>query len=158
MTNATKLRYYVSMEIQEKITTIIKKHGLRLTATRQAVLELFFRQHTPLSATKILGVLDEAALRVNKTTVYRELEKLVTLGILKSVSLKDRTQYYELASRHHHHHLICLECKRILDIDIPDETLVMRAEQLGKKVHFSVLSHSLEFYGHCTQCFTAPLS
>ena len=57
LTNATKLRYYENMENEEDIKVLIKKYGLRLTETRQAILLLFFRWSIPLSASKILSAL-----------------------------------------------------------------------------------------------------
>lgn len=145
------------MESDKNIINTLKQYGLRLTKTRQAVLQLFFQMHTPLSAMHVLRALEKNAVLVNKTTVYRELERLETAGIIFRIHLQDRREYYELHARPHHHHLVCLACERVEDVDIDDRWLIEKVATIGKKIHFSVLRHSLEFYGHCAQCLLMPV-
>lgn len=138
----------------ETLFQTIKEKRLRLTKTRRAVLELFSSTHTPLSVPHILAVLAQQKLRVNKTTVYRELETLETVGIVKSIQLQDRKQYFELASRDHHHHLVCLQCEQIEDVDVNEGELVREAHKASERKQFTILRHSLEFFGLCRQCQT----
>lgn len=155
LTNATELRYYRSMSQQEQISSLLRQYHLRATKTRNAVLCLFFRDHTPLSASRILDELDAQLVRVNKTTVYRELETLETLGIIKSLTLQDRKQYFELATREHHHHFVCTVCQQITDVEIDEEGILERAERLGRKLGFRITNHAVEFYGQCATCLTS---
>lgn len=153
LTSATKLRYYRSMkEYTEGVIAILKVNGLRLTKTRKALVEVFLLDKTPLSVRDILYELQKVRIMVNKTTVYRELEKLQTRGIIDVVRLKDRKQYYELASREHHHHLICLSCERVEDVDMDEAKLLAEEETVNRERGFIVLRHSLEFFGLCKGC------
>lgn len=130
----------------------IKHKGLRLTKTRRAVLELLVATHTPLSVPRILDELGCRGLSVNKTTVYRELEQLEKVDMVKALSLQDRKQYFELATRDHHHHFVCIECDEVEDV-LFDESDILRQEAvLVQKKGFSVLRHSLEFFGLCKMC------
>ncbi len=151
LTNATELRYHAAMNTSA-IFEIIKQKGLRLTKTRRAVLELFAATHTPLSVPRILTELDCSGISVNKTTVYRELETLETVGIVKSLSLGDRKQYFELASRGHHHHFVCLECDGVEDIHFDESDLVRQEVLLAQQNGSSVFRHSLKFFGLCKLC------
>ena len=136
----------------ESIFETIKQKGLRLTKTRRAVLEMLVTTHTPLSVPRILADLGTCGILVNKTTVYRELEQLEKIGIVKSLSLQDRKQYFELATRDHHHHFICVECEKVEDILFDESDLSGQETRLAEQKGFSVLRHSLEFFGLCNIC------
>ena len=140
------------MKEENQIVAILKQYGLRLTRTRRAVLELLLRKHTPLSAPKILSELEKVSIRVNKTTVYRELEKLAAIGLLQRMQLQDRKQYYELTARGHHHHFVCTICHEITDIEIDESTVLAKAERLGRQAGFHITTHAVEFYGQCAAC------
>lgn len=136
----------------EILFQVIKEKHLRLTKTRRAILELFSSTHTPLSVLHILDALAMQKLRVNKTTVYRELETLETVGIVRGMQLQDRKQYFELATRSHHHHLVCLECDRIEDVDVNESELLCEEQKVSREKNFTIFRHSLEFFGICRTC------
>jgi Fe2+ or Zn2+ uptake regulation protein len=140
------------MEREQSILAILKDHKLRLTKTRRATVALFLREHTPLSVPQILDALSAQMIHVNKTTVYRELETLEKLGIVKSVKLEDRRQYFELATRDHHHHFVCVACEEIEDVLLDECDLERQEGILARKNGFSVFRHSLEFFGLCKLC------
>ena len=140
------------MEREQTILAILKEHKLRLTKTRRAMIALFLREHTPLSVPQILDELSTQMIHVNKTTVYRELETLEMLSIVKSVKLEDRKQYFELATRDHHHHFVCAECEEIEDVHLDECDLERQEELLARKNGFSVFRHSIEFFGLCKLC------
>ena len=152
LTNATQLRYDGNMEHSEEIFTILKVHHLRLTKTRKALIGIFFLHETPLSARDILRELCEVHRAVNKTTVYRELERLQKIGIIGTVRLGDRKQYYELAAREHHHHLVCLKCEKVENIMLDEKKLKEEAKRAAAVKNFLTLRHSLEFFGLCKMC------
>ncbi|MDO8565582.1 MAG: transcriptional repressor [Candidatus Moranbacteria bacterium] len=140
------------MGYEEEIFTVLKTHHLRLTKTRKALIEVFFRYEVPLSAQDISRELSKIQRAVNKTTVYRELERLREIGIIGAVQLGDRKQYYELALRRHHHHLICLRCAVVEDIDMDERALLGQEKRIQGEKHFTILRHSLEFFGLCKMC------
>ncbi len=142
---------------EQQILSILRQYRLRSTKTRRAVLGLFLQTHTPLSAQKILWALGKISLTVDKTTVYRELEKLATMGLLERMRLQDRQQYYELAARDHHHHFICTLCDQVTDVEINESKILATAEQMGQKTGFHITSHVVEFYGQCATCLKAFL-
>lgn len=136
----------------------MRRHHLRLTKTRCAVAGVFLNVDTPLSAPQILAALAKKSLTVNKTTVYRELERLEKIGLVRGVWFQDRRRYYELAYQGHHHHFVCTLCDTITDMEINEASIVAMAERLGQKTGFFVASHVIEFYGQCASCMKAFLS
>lgn len=140
------------MNKAEEIIEILRSRKLRLTKTRKAFTELFSRSPIPLSVPDILRELQKLRVAVNKTTVYRELERMQNLGIVESVQFRDRKRYYELASRDHHHHLVCVRCERIEDVDVDESGLLLEERKVIREKDFAIVRHSLEFFGFCRQC------
>lgn len=136
----------------EKILITLRKRNVRLTACRAALIELFTKFSKPLSAQELLVLLTKKyQLAVNKTTVYRELDFLLAQNIISTINLGDRQKRYELRDLPHHHHLVCNVCKKIEDIQV-EPALEQIERRLAKNNKFTVLQHSLEFFGLCHAC------
>src|SRR6185369_1353479 len=74
------------------------------------IIALLEKEHA-LSGPQIVTALQSDA-KVNKTSVYRALEKLVEQGEICRQSFEADVVFYE--SRHHHHdHLVCQRCGRV---------------------------------------------
>lgn len=84
---------------------------------------------------------------VGMVTVYRTLDLLLGLGLVRRLDLGGGPRY-ELAEDHHHH-LVCEGCGEITEfercpVDLQDLPLVGG--------DFEVRAHSLEVYGTCAAC------
>ena len=89
--------------------------------------------------------------RLGRATVYRSVEKLVTMGLLDRVDFADGTHLYRVCGEnHHHHHLTCTRCHRVVEVDVclPVEQL----NAIGHKTHFDIEGHSLTLFGRCESC------
>ena len=140
----------------DHILTTLKARGERLTPARRLIIELFVQQDAPVSADDIRAALTKKKVTVNKTTVYRELEFLLTAGFIRPVYLNDQRKYYELAlvDNEHHHHVVCRDCGRVEDIEVEgvEKLLAPLEKKLAKKIKFADIRHSLEFFGWCGKC------
>jgi Fur family ferric uptake transcriptional regulator len=104
---------------------------------------------------EIMDLLAKRGNEVNKTTVYRELDFLLSEQIIKNVQIDSSTEYYELADREHHHHLVCTNCKKILDFtpsDSAEKEMHALITDLEQKTGFQVDEHSFELFGRCERC------
>ncbi len=88
-------------------------------------------------------------LKVNKTTVYRQVEKLLKNNLIIELEFGDGKKRYELKDENHHHHLICNRCGRLEDIKLNEEIII---KDISNKTNFKIESHSLEFFGLCVNC------
>lgn len=88
-------------------------------------------------------------LKVNKTTIYRQIDKLLLRNLIVDVEFGDGKKRYELKSLGHHHHLICKKCGKLEDVTIDEESIL---KQIKVKSGFKIESHSLEFFGFCNNC------
>ena len=127
----------------------LKTSGLKITAARLELLDIFKHAKKPLSIQEISHHLSTSSVDV--ATLYRNVESLQNLGLVKQINLQSRQAYYELAGGAHHHHLVCTNCGKLANIK-PKETDL--AQSLLKTHGFArVIDHSLEFFGVCNKCF-----
>ncbi len=138
----------MSTSIGEKIC---EEQGLRKTKTRLLLFEVLAESKQPLAIPDILEVFSKRGHEINKTTLYREVESLVSQEVLRSVQIATRKISYELASHGHHHHFVCTSCDYVMDVVFP-ETAIEKTEQILAREGVIVERHSLEFFGLCKMC------
>jgi Fe2+ or Zn2+ uptake regulation protein len=139
------------MKKAKEILRDLKQKGYRYSLAREAILDSITESKTPLSYFDIHGLLSKKKLRVNKTTVYRELAFLKEQKLIKELQFNDGVKYYELTPNNHHHHIICNNCETIDHVDL-EKDLEKQEQSIFENTKFKVLSHSLEFYGLCKTC------
>src|SRR4051812_10103998 len=86
----------------------LRAAGRRASAPRTAVVELIARQDCVLSAHEIAVELNRRERRVGTATVYRTLELLERLKLVRRLDVGGGSARYEPAfpdGEHHHHHL-----------------------------------------------------
>jgi len=128
----------------------LQDKGYRLTKVRIGLVEIFSSISKPLSANKVEDLLVEKGLIVNKATIYRELQFLLTNNYLTEIYLSSNEVCYESSELKHHHHLICSTCGNIDNVTNCLATAL--EEDVYKKKGFKIMRHTLEFYGTCSNC------
>lgn len=128
--------------------SLLHDKKVRLTTSRAAIIDLIYKSQAPVSAPEILQRLAKNNLKVNKTTVYRELAFLVKNGIACEVYLSPELVHYESALLPHHHHLVCDNCGSVEEISVDESILA----GIMKKSRFTIKRHTMEFFGLCPRC------
>ncbi len=136
----------------EHCLTALRRAGIRVTKNRTLLLEMLHTAKSPVTPSALVAEFHQVGQRVNKTTIYRDLELLERLPLVRRVMMSDRKQYFELVERGHHHHFICTVCDRVEEVAVSDESLLRRMERLSQQHRFRITHHSLEFYGQCATC------
>ncbi|OGO03560.1 MAG: hypothetical protein A2Y60_05515, partial [Chloroflexi bacterium RBG_13_54_9] len=95
----------------------LKEKGYRLTLPRLAILEILHELGGHVSAEDIYRRVQAEHPTVNKSTVYRTLELLKSLGLVVETDFGGERLYYHHAESGHHHHLVCRTCGRVLEMD-----------------------------------------
>jgi Fe2+ or Zn2+ uptake regulation protein len=138
----------------EQIIKTIRNKGQRITKVRGIVVEIFINSVEPITAQDILLAMETMGMKVNKTTVYRELDFLQKIAIIKAIDFGDGLKRYELLQEGHHHHVICSKCRKVQDVVLKVD-LDAEEHKIQKDTGFKIQSHSLEFFGLCTDCQTS---
>lgn len=133
----------------------LQERGLRLTVQRQAVAEAVFNCEGHICADHILGSVapHRPALRMNKTTVYRNLDLLLDLGLVMEHKCGDGRAQYEPASRGRHSHLMCYRCGQLLDMDAGAARVL--SQDVMKRHSFDLDLESYPIFGLCHACRAA---
>ncbi len=120
----------------------MRGRGYKATPQRLAVLRaLAAEQHQSMRE------LQRRCPQVGVVTMYRALDLLSELGIVRRMDLGDGPRY-ELAEDHHHH-LICESCGDISEFE--ECPLNLERTSLAS-TEFEIRSHSIEVYGRCAAC------
>lgn len=132
--------------------TLLREKGFKATNARLALLDVLKKANRPLSTPEIVKRLEAYS---DQSTVYRGLDSLSEIGMIRRVEMGHTHAHYELAiGGLHHHHIICKACHQTEDIS--DCTMETREQSiLGHSQRFArIESHALEFFGICNHCAT----
>ena len=135
----------------ESIIDTVKSKGYRLTKAREGIIRVFLKIKVPLSALDLNLQLEKLNIRVNKTTIYREIDFLKSQKIIRELPFGDGKKRFEKWPDNHHHHLICISCDSIECIELKG-CLEDEEKKILKKNNFKTIKHSLEFQGLCAKC------
>lgn len=128
---------------------ILRNAGYKITPARVAVVETIQQEGEHLHPAEILATAKKRYPALGRATVYRTLELLTQLGVVRPIYVGEEGPTY-IRSSGGHHHLVCSRCGLIQDFDhcTSDEI----AHELAERYDFTISSHLLEFYGLCANC------
>jgi len=133
-----------------QLSAALAAQGYRITASRRAILAALVDCGGHVSADDLVERLHEEAANVGRMTVYRTLDLLCHLNLIRPVYQGTGAAHFVLLHQGHHHHLICGSCDRVIEFD--DCMLAEIEAVVGQRFNFEVQGHLLEFYGLCEQC------
>ncbi len=127
----------------------LRDSGYRLTPQRELILAAVdtLGHATP---DEVLAEVREHAQAVNASTVYRTLEVLEELGLVRHAHLSDRAPTYHTVTDHEHFHLVCRNCQRVVSVD--PQMLDRLAADLRVSHGFVVDVGHLTVFGACEEC------
>ncbi len=128
-------------------------HGYRMTGPRRAIIASALRQERPFTAEQIVADAAGAAGESGRSTVYRTLEILASLGVLSRILDGSGRPVYVAGAPVHRHHLVCAGCGTAVPFNAcPVADL---ADTLARENDFEIHGHLLEIFGTCGDCRTA---
>jgi Fur family ferric uptake transcriptional regulator len=127
----------------------LRARGYRLTPQRQLVLEAVgtLGHSTP---EEIATAVRRTASGVNISTVYRTLELLEDLGLVRHTHLGHGAPTYSIATHDDHVHLVCRDCGGVEEA--PAELVSAAVERLSTEKGFSVDVGHFALFGRCRGC------
>lgn len=133
---------------------LLKQKGFKLTTQRRAVLEIMQdRKGEHLTTEEIYELVRDKCPEIGLATVYRTVQLLDNLKLIRKLNLDDGCCRYELGLEdedHHHHHLICEECGKV--IEVAEDLLDPLETKIEDLFNFKITDHKLKFYGVCEEC------
>ena len=127
----------------------LRASGHRLTPQRELVLAAVesLGHATP---DEVYAEVRTHSTSINLSTVYRTLELLDDLGLIRHAHLSDRAPTYHSARGHEHAHLVCRECRRVISIGRAEIESALGG--VAGKHGFSPDYGHLTVFGTCADC------
>jgi Fur family ferric uptake transcriptional regulator len=134
--------------VDTELRQTLHRRGLRMTPQRQLVLDAVTELgHATPEA--ICTRVQETAPAVNITTVYRTLDLLEQLGVVRHTHLGHGAPTYA-TSEHEHVHLVCHHCGTVDEIDV--DALGALADALRSSRGFRLDAAHVALSGTCRAC------
>jgi Fur family ferric uptake transcriptional regulator len=127
----------------------MRERGLRVSSARRLVLEALFGSEDPVSADRIAGGLDGRLPSSDLASVYRNLETLERLGLIRHFHLGHGPGLYALAGEEREY-LVCERCHDLRAVD-PAELDDVR-ELVDDTFGFRASFRHFPIVGVCTRC------
>jgi Fe2+ or Zn2+ uptake regulation protein len=128
----------------------LRARGLRISSARRLVLAALFAAEGPVTAEEVAGGLDGRLPASDLASVYRNLDTLETLGLVRHVHVGHGPGLYALAGHHDAGYAACERCGRHVALDgeaLADIGAVVRAVSgfAPALAHFPIV-------GLCPEC------
>ena len=130
--------------------------AVRATRQRAAISALLENLDEFRSAQDLHDELRRRGEGIGLTTVYRTLQQMAAAGVVDTLRTDTGESVYRRCSEHHHHHLVCRACGST--IEIQGGQVEAWAAEVAREHDFSDVSHTIEIFGICSRCGTAPTS
>ncbi|MCW2783868.1 MAG: transcriptional repressor [Marmoricola sp.] len=130
----------------------LRAGGHRLTPQRELVLAAIEKlEHA--TPDEVYAEVRTRSDAINLSTVYRTLELLDDLGLIRHAHLTDRAPTYHSATGHEHSHLVCRGCHATISVgrSAMEKALGELAAGHGFRPDYGHLS----VFGLCAECAAA---
>jgi len=132
--------------------SLLRKHGLHVTAQRLAVLQAVSRRPHSTADDVAEDVRVEIGA-ISRQAVYDALGMLAEKGIIRRIQPAGSPARYEDRVGDNHHHLICRCCGKTVDVDcaVGDTPCLTAVADSG----YQIDEAEVIFWGTCPECRSA---
>ena len=134
---------------------MLRQTGHRSAAAREQVLDALAERDCCATAQDLADDVQRSGSRVGTASVYRALELLVRLGLVRRLEMGHGTARYEAAhpDGEHHHHLVCDRCGKVTQFE--DAALEAAIDEAAARLDYQVGAHDVVLRGACPDCASA---
>jgi Fur family ferric uptake transcriptional regulator len=134
----------------ESAVGALRSNGMRISAARRLVLEALYAAQGPISAEQIADGLSGRLPRSDLASVYRNLDTLEQLGLVRHCHLGHGPGRYLPTGTSEREYLVCDSCETVSAVE-PGRMDAVRAlirERFGYEAHFT----HFPILGLCADC------
>ncbi|HZO04930.1 MAG TPA: transcriptional repressor [Solirubrobacterales bacterium] len=149
---ATQTKTGIDSAWAEHALETLQGAGHRRGGARTAVVEALAGHDCAVTAIELDDELRRRKPAVARASVYRALEQLEELGLVRRIEVCRGTAGFERVdpAGHHHHHAICRDCGRMVPFE--DRSLEQAIHRLSESIDFDVSEHDVVLKGRCEKC------
>jgi Fur family transcriptional regulator, ferric uptake regulator len=143
----------VSFEDVDGAIERLRDAGLRISSPRRQLLQALFEASGPVSAERLARSLAGSSEWVDVASVYRNLELLERLGIVRHVHLGHGPGLYALAGEGEREYLVCDRCGDARTVEAAELDAVR--DEIRRAFDFEVRFSHFALTGLCARCAVA---
>ncbi len=128
----------------------LQKVGVRITHTRLAILRVLADASEHLKVAEVHRRAKQIDGRIGLASVYRTMDLLTRLRLIKHVHMDHRHRHYARATDGHCHHLVCRSCGTVVEFSDCQVDRLVRT--LARRTQFRIEGHCMDFFGQCPDC------
>jgi Fur family ferric uptake transcriptional regulator len=133
----------------EHASGALREAGFRSGGARRRVVELLGAESCALSPLEI----DRRLEQVGRASVYRTLEQLEELGLVRRLDMGGISCYERVEpGGEHHHHMVCERCHAVIPFEDDGLERAIHAVSRGAGAGFDVSEHEVVLRGICSRC------
>jgi Fur family ferric uptake transcriptional regulator len=142
------------MTWREHALGVVKGAGRKAGGARSTVIAALADERCCLTVPELHDRVRQRRPGIGLASVYRALETLDELGLVRKIELGSGGAQYEAAepSGNHHHHLVCDDCGRVAAFS--DDHLEHVIDKVSKAAAFRIDEHDVVLRGLCESCNT----
>jgi Fur family transcriptional regulator, ferric uptake regulator len=142
------------LEFDRPVTVLnaLRAQGLRVSAARRAVIETLFQAARPLAAEEIADGLGGSRMRLDLASVYRNLDTLEELGVVRHFHAGHGPGCYVLAGSGEREYLACEGCGAVIEA-APGQLDSARA-QIRDRFGYEARFTHFPIVGFCPGCLS----
>ena len=133
----------------EEVRASLRARGLRWTPQRRALLDVLGETDGHVTGAELVELCRARDAETTPSTVYRTLDVLEDLGIVRHSHGRDGREEFHVAPASEHGHATCERCGAVLELGSDD--VAGLAASLGRRGFSVDLSH-LAVGGACRDC------
>ena len=137
-------------ETPEAVLNLLRGSGLRVSASRRVVLGTLFAARRPVTAEEIAAGLGGSRTEVDLASVYRNLETLEEIGVVRHFHAGHGPGRYVLAGDGEREYLACASCGALETVH-PGQIDSFR-DEIRARFGFEVSFTHFPMVGVCGQC------
>ncbi len=122
---------------------------LRMTNQREMILRELKKSKGHLTADELYERVRKSMPRISLATVYRNLEILSEVGIIRKLEISGRQKRFD-AIVEDHDHIYCVQCQQIENLDLNKQE--MNVPTAGNINGYNITGCRLEISGLCPKC------
>lgn len=132
--------------------TLLRQHGIQVTAQRLAVLRAV-SGHPHITADGVAEVVRAEIGAISLQSVYDALGLLVGEGLVRRIQPAGSPARFEDRVGDNHHHLICRLCGSVVDVDcsVGSAPCLEASDDKG----YEIEEAEIAYWGRCPDCLAA---
>ena len=139
-----------SAALLERFRQKLRDRRLPVTRPRLLIAGAVFASEDHPSVTDLARRLRSAGEAIGTATLYRTLQLLVEMGLVRERDFGEGLSRYEPAEASAHDHLICERCGKV--VEFPGDRVERMLRVTADEQHFQYRRHRVDVHGICQAC------